>query len=225
MKKVRLLKVIQWSVIIIYSISYFLFLYPFIRTNTESFLTKKALAKDSTVRNYLTELKYQDESVSHALSGLSEVDSKLFYNDISEFSFSDPRILAMRKFLKDYGSPMYPYADVFIYEADKYGLDWRLVAAISGVESAFGNIIPPNSNNAWGWRGGPGGAWSIWPSWGEGIATVTRGLAIGYGTHLTPFQIESTYCPPCGENPAHPWANGVQSYMNQLNSYLNNLDN
>ncbi len=137
----------------------------------------------------------------------------------------DPRIIAMNKFLSSYHSPMAPYAETFITEADKYGLDWRLVASISGVESAFGNIIPTDTNNGWGWRGGPGGNWSQFATWGDGIKEVTRGLAEGYGITLTPFDIEPVYCPPCGRNPAHAWANGVTNFMNQLDYYLDNLEN
>ena len=136
----------------------------------------------------------------------------------------DSRIVGMKKFLVDYHSPMSPYAETFITEADRYGLDWRLVASISGVESAFGNLIPLGSNNGWGWRGGPNGAYSMFTSWNDGIKTVTRGLALGYGTTLTPFDIESTYCPPCGANPAHLWANGVTNFMNELQYYVDNLE-
>ncbi len=136
----------------------------------------------------------------------------------------DPRVLAMKKFLIDYHSPMYTYADIFVTEADKTGLDWRLVASISGVESAFGTLIPGNSNNGWGWRGGPGGAYSLFPTWKEGIQTVTRGLANGYGTSLTPYDIERAYCPPCYANAGHLWAGGVTRFMGELNYYLLNLD-
>lgn len=136
----------------------------------------------------------------------------------------DPRVVAMRKFLIDFHSPLYPYSDVFVETADKVELDWRLVASISGVESAFGNLIPYRSNNAWGWRGGPAGAYSNFTSWKEGIATVTTRLALGYGTTLTPFDIEPTYCPPCGRNPQHAWANGVTRFMNELDYYLENLE-
>ena len=136
----------------------------------------------------------------------------------------DPRIIAMNKFLINYNSPMASYAESFIVEADKYGLDWRLVASISGVESAFGNITPTDTNNGWGWRGGPGGDWSQFETWADGIAEVTRGLGEGYGIHMTPFDIEPIYCPPCGRNPEHAWANGVTRFMNQLDYYLDNLE-
>ncbi|GAB4158208.1 MAG: hypothetical protein Fur003_1990 [Candidatus Dojkabacteria bacterium] len=136
---------------------------------------------------------------------------------------TDPRVLAMRKFLIDYQSPMYKSAETFIIEADKTGLDWRLVAAISGVESAFGTITPSGSFNAWGWKGDPTREWSYFGTWDKGIAVVTEGLARGYGTNLTPRQIEPIYCPPCGQNPQHAWASGVTRFMNELDYYAANL--
>lgn len=145
----------------------------------------------------------------------------------TKFFTIDARVVAMNKFLTDYHSPMAQYAESFITEADKYGLDWRLVASISGVESAFGNLIPANSHNGWGWRGINKNAagWSMFATWPDGIKEITRGLAQGYGTDLTPFDIEPTYCPPCAQGSAHAWANGVTRFMNELDYYVDNLDN
>ncbi len=167
---------------------------------------------------------------------LSRISDPVIFDDISVLSTnyqstagtqiisSDPRIVAMRQFLIDYHSPLYPYAEVFVVEADKVGLDWRLVASISGVESAFGNLIPYKSNNAWGWKGDPTRDWSYFTSWKVAISTVTERIAIGYGTDITPFTMEAIYCPPCGLNPAHAWANGVTKFMNELESYRQNLE-
>jgi hypothetical protein len=145
----------------------------------------------------------------------------------TKFLTLDTRILAMNKFLSDYQSPMANYADIFIIEADRHGLDWRLIASISGVESAFGNLIPRGTHNGWGWRGRNGNAdgWSIFESWEEAITHITERMALGYGTDLTPYDIESVYCPPCGETGLHLWANGVNRFMNELDYYVNNLDN
>ncbi len=132
---------------------------------------------------------------------------------------SDARQIALRQFLMDYNSPMYPYAHVFVEQADEYGLDWRLAAAISGVESAFGTI-PVRANNAWGWKGGDDGDFNPFETWDEGIETVTRRLALGYGVDMDPFEIEPIYCPPCGENPDSLWANGVVKFMNEIDMYL-----
>ncbi len=144
----------------------------------------------------------------------------------TKFFTIDPRVVALNKFLYDYHSPMTNNAETFIKEADKYGLDWRLLPSISGVESAFGNLIPAGTHNGWGWRGinGNDAGWSIFASWDDAIIHITQRLALGYGTDLTPYDIEPTYCPPCAANPAHAWANGVQRFMIQLQYYLDNLE-
>lgn len=209
---------------VVYTI-YFVFIAPWLNKLVSDILLDFSYTNEKTVISYLE--NYVDSSYSIAgtstFNQLTSVESDSTQS--TNFVFADPRIIAMRKFLSDYNSPMYPYADVFIYEADKTGLDWRLVASISGVESAFGKVIPRGTNNAWGWKGGPGGTWSSFPTWREGITTITNGLAYGYGTNLTPSQIEPTYCPPCGQEAGHPWANGVTKYMNDLTYYLNNLEN
>lgn len=164
-------------------------------------------------------------SASSTLYNLNLSDSKLrgTLGGDGIFVTSDPRVIALRQFLIDYNSPMYPYAEVFIKEADRHGLDWRLLVAISGVESAFGNIIPHGSYNAWGWKGDPTRDWSYFSSWSHAIQVITEGLATGYGTTLTPFQIEPTYCPPCGRTPGHPWANGVTRYMDEMEYYVDHI--
>jgi hypothetical protein len=118
---------------------------------------------------------------------------------------------------------MAPYSELIVESADEVGLDWRLVVAISCVESACGRIIPYNSYNAWGWRGGPGGDYSIFESWNESIPYITTRIAVGYGTDIDIFDMEPTYCPPCGQNPQHAWANGVIGYMEELSNYRQNL--
>ncbi len=212
-------------------ITFFLFymfiLSPHIELLFKGWLLESVRNNKNVTLNYLSPLytheiyrsTYDINTVVNA-DMLKKVDSK------TRIQTEDTRTIAMQKFLFNYNSPMYPSAKTFITEADRYGLDWRLVASISGVESAFGNLIPRGTSNAWGWRGinrNPEG-WSQFGTWDAGIAEVTRGLAQGYGIHLTPFQIESAYCPPCGLNPAHVWANGVSRYMRELKYYNDNLN-
>lgn len=93
----------------------------------------------------------------------------------------DDRASRLRAYLETYNSPLTDQADAFVAEADKNNLDWKLVAAIAGVESTFGKQIPSGSYNAWGW-GIPTGAQSGigFANWEEGIATVSEGLAKNY---------------------------------------------
>src|SRR5215204_5196260 len=55
----------------------------------------------------------------------------------------DTRAEVLSKFLEARNSPLAPYAKSFVEEADRNNLDWKLVAAISGNESQFGELIPP----------------------------------------------------------------------------------
>src|SRR5690349_15718779 len=63
----------------------------------------------------------------------------------------DFRVIALARYLESVDSPLAPHAELFIKEADRNNLDWRLVPAIAGLESSFGKHIPSDSYNAWGW--------------------------------------------------------------------------
>jgi hypothetical protein len=215
-----------FSVFILF-ILYTIFVSPFIEPYIEdSFFS---IVRDIKIEkfNYLTPVyaTYDTDSkyslsVINGQNALEEISSR------TKYYVKDPRVLAMSEFLTDYNSPMQPYAETFVVEADKYGLDWRLVASISGVESAFGHLIPNGSHNGWGWRGIQANeeGWSFFTDWDQAITHITERIALGYGINITPFSMEATYCPPCGRNPAHAWANGVSRYMNELEYYLNNLE-
>lgn len=138
-------------------------------------------------------------------------------------TLQSPRILALKIYLSRHGSPMAKYADILVEEADKNDQDWRIITAIAGVESAFGTITPYQSYNAWGWRGGPGGDFSKFKDWPSAIAYVTRQFTKGYGINPDPYAIESTYCPPCGRNPQHAWAQGVTRFKNEITQVYNQL--
>lgn len=91
----------------------------------------------------------------------------------------DHRAQILRDYLNAHNSPLAPYAENFVAEADKNNLDWRLVAAISGLESSFGVHIPPDSYNGWGF-GVYGDNVRKFGSWDEGIAVVSKSLRYDY---------------------------------------------
>lgn len=215
------------SLFVLFSLIYFFLISPLIEDLISNSILNSVRENKDVTLNYLTPLYGQEIYTNeYTIDTLTSSDMTQKGSDKTNIQTEDTRVIAMQKFLFDYNSPMYPYSRTFITEADKYGLDWRLVASISGVESAFGNIIPKGTHNAWGWRGinkNPEG-WSQFESWNASIAEVTRGLAQGYGISLTPYQIEQYYCPPCWLNPAHAWANGVSRYMRELKYYADNLN-
>lgn len=219
--------IIKFSVFIIITIAYILYVSPYFEAKIKKVASEYINKKNTSIENILSEVGQNYNYDTTVFSGISNSSGMKMNTGYANISSTNPKIIAMRNFLLDYNSPMYPYASIFVNEAEKYGLDWRLVASISGVESAFGRITPQNTNNAWGWRAGRTATgertWSSWANWGDGIEAVTSGLANGYGTNLTPRQIEPTYCPPCAQDPNHPWSGGVSRYMRELDYYLNNL--
>jgi hypothetical protein len=121
----------------------------------------------------------------------------------------DYRVISLENFLEKYDSPLAPYSAYFIEVADKYDLDWRLVPAITGVESTFGKRIPYNSYNAYGWANG---AYSF-ESWDESIEVVSQTLKEKYIDKgaTTVNEISRIYAPP-----SSTWAGKVKYFMKKI---------
>lgn len=133
----------------------------------------------------------------------------------------DNRVQILREYLESYDSPLAPHAATFIQEADKHDLDWKLVPAITGLESYFGHMIPPYSNNGWGY-GVYGNNVRYFQSWDEGIEVVTKALKEEYIVNRgarNVYEIGSTYA-------ADPnWANKVVRFMNEIESFESHYKN
>lgn len=105
-------------------------------------------------------------------------------------------------------APLAGYADKFVEVANKYNLDYRLLPAISVMESSGGKVLF-RPYNAWGW--GKKG----FNSFEEGIETVGKGLSGYYARGKdTVEKIAPTYCPPNSTN----WAKNVRQFMNEIES-------
>jgi hypothetical protein len=112
----------------------------------------------------------------------------------------------IRRYLAGRNAPLAGYAEEFVRAADHYGIDYRLIAAISVIESNGGrkNFKP---YNAWGWGK------MTFENWEQGIWTVSKGLAGYYSRGLTtPKLIATYYCPPNAVN----WANKVSYVMYEM---------
>lgn len=121
----------------------------------------------------------------------------------------DVRVIKLEKFLAKYNSPLTPYADVFLRSADRHNIDWRLVPAITGVESTFGKRIPYNSYNAYGWANGD----YRFESWESSIEHVTKTLREKYYNKGadTIDKIARRYAPP-----STTWGKNVKFFMNKI---------
>lgn len=150
-------------------------------------------------------------TTSHA-SEISQ--SSAYITDIQIFiEEKDERSLKLSQFLKSHNSPLVPYADLFIKKAEEYDLsDWKLVPAISGVESTFGKHIPKNSFNAWGWANG---AYSF-SSWENAIDEVTKTISQKYIARGldTPEKMSPVYAPP-----STTWAGKVRFFMKKMDDF------
>jgi len=132
----------------------------------------------------------------------------------------DNRAAILRSYLEQYNSPLADHAETFIKESDANNIDWKMVAAISGVESTFGAAIPPYSYNAWGYNV-YGTNVRRFASWDDGITVVSTDLRQIYmnqrgATNI--YQIGATYA-------ASPtWASRVQGYMDDIDQYATRVD-
>lgn len=128
---------------------------------------------------------------------------------ITSDSRYDFREKTLKEYLISHNSPMANYANDFIYFADKYDLDWRLVPAIAGVESTFGKRIPVNSYNAYGWNNGK----YSFESWTDSIEVVSKALRENYydkgATSID--RIARRYAPP-----SNTWNWKVKYFMTEI---------
>lgn len=91
----------------------------------------------------------------------------------------DPRVIQMNQVLLKYNSPMVGHEAELIAIAEKYKLDWTLMAAIAGTESSFGRRMPYQCLNPYGW--GVGGVNKLcFKSFPDAAEAVASGLAKKY---------------------------------------------
>lgn len=135
-----------------------------------------------------------------------------------EVKVLDPRAVILRDYLARYNSPLQDNAQDFIDASDQYGVDWKLVPAISGVESTFGQNSAGGYND-WGW-GVYGNQAIYFKSQREAIFTVTAGLKQNYIDKgmIDPYQINYVYA-------ASPfWGGKVAYFMEDLDKFSQNYN-
>lgn len=123
---------------------------------------------------------------------------------------------ALTKFFEKYNSPLKDNVDTFIEEADKFGIDYRIIPSISCMESTCGKFLIKNSYNPFGW-GIYGDNAIHFNNYDEAIRTVATGLNKGYFAkgYDTVEEIAPIYTPPNSTN----WKNGVSFFMNEISKF------
>lgn len=118
------------------------------------------------------------------------------------------KVEEVRNFMEKRNAPLKANAEDFVRAAEIYKIDYRLLPAISIVESSGGRRLF-RQYNPFGW--GKSG----YPSFKAAIYDVSRGMSRYYAAGLkTPSAIGKRY------NPVTPkqWASKVQGLMNQMSA-------
>lgn len=130
-----------------------------------------------------------------------------------EIQVSDARAEIIKEYLLKYNSPLVPFADYIVKNADEFKIDYRLTTAIAQQESNLCRVIPPETYNCWGWGIHSEGTLGF-SSFEEGIRLVTKGLYQNYislGLD-TPEKIMSKYTPLSNGS----WAKGVEEFLSEM---------
>ncbi|HEV2339246.1 MAG TPA: hypothetical protein VGT05_00590 [Patescibacteria group bacterium] len=125
---------------------------------------------------------------------------------------SDARVGKVLNFLQTYDSPLIPYANLIVTDADRYGIDYRLPVAIAMQESLLCRREISGTHNCWGF-GIYGGKVTKFSSYQEAIDTITRYFAKKKDNGMnTVEQIGNIYNPTDFNN----WKANVSSFMSLL---------
>lgn len=127
-----------------------------------------------------------------------------------EHQKSDIRVVALENIFKKYNSPLVTQAQTYVKYADKYNVDWKLLPAISGLESSFGVYLLPETHNAYGW----GGGYIYFKDWEDGIDTINKSLREDY---MDKWKAKNVWeiGPIYAESPT--WSVRVDNFMNEIN--------
>jgi hypothetical protein len=164
----------------------------------------------STPVNYVEANQIEEIGMLSSATSI-EMEEKLSAQEIAVYHVPtyvpDPvQVEQIRRYLSNRNAPLADYAQEFVMAADHYGIDYRIVAAISVMESNGGRkTFRPY--NAWGWGK------MTFESWEQGIWTVSKGIAGYYSRGLTtPKLMAPYYCPPNAES----WGNKVSFVMYEM---------
>jgi hypothetical protein len=159
---------------------------------------KKTLAATEALLSQIDHARFNADKTSAPL---------VLGNYEASFETGDARAANLKAFFRGLNSDLFAYADYIVQISDKYGLDYRLIPAISVQESTACKYIPPGSFNCWGW-GIYGDKVTKFSSYEEAIETVAKGLRTEYADDglKTPEEIMKRYNP---SSPGGAWAKGV----------------
>ena len=172
-----------------------------------------------TVKNNLAETNTQIISPLGDISSYSVASSANTSMVLgSQVIAGDARGKLLSDFLNQYQSPLAPYANLIVDEADKNGIDFRLIVAIAMCESNLGKHIPKNSNNPFGAGVYTGQQTGInFESWKQAIEWESRYIKERYADRgfRTLKEIGAVYAPPSVLT-GYSWSSCVGTFQNSI---------
>lgn len=147
---------------------------------------------------------------SFASENIARSSARLSVQNKSQIGALDARVQALKKIFQKYNSPLVDKAESFVKYADEYGVDWKLLPSISGLESSFGVYLMPGSYNAYGWGGGH----IYFESWDDGIKTINRTLRENY---MDKWGAEDVWSIGPIYAESKTWSVRVNSFMQEIN--------
>lgn len=128
----------------------------------------------------------------------------------------DVRIVALTRFFQDIHSPLRDYAEILVYQADVWGLDYALIPAISMQESGGCKRIPPDSYNCWGF-GIYGTRITRFASYEEAITRIAKTIKEAYVKKgLTNATLVEDLWTPQSKG---QWSYSVNYYIGKIKEY------
>lgn len=124
----------------------------------------------------------------------------------------DARVEILENFFKKYNSELLPFAQDVVINADKFGIDYKLLPAIAMQESNLCKKAPSQWHNCWGF-GIYTNKITTFENYSDAISTISKSLRDYKDKGLvTPDQIMTKYTPGSKGS----WASGVSHFMAEL---------
>jgi hypothetical protein len=136
----------------------------------------------------------------------------------SQVIAGDARGKLLSDFLIQHDSPLAPYANLIVDEADKNGIDFRLIVAIGMCESNLGKHIPKGSYNPFGAGVYTGQQTGInFDNWDKAIIWESRYIKERYADRgfRTLKEIGAVYAPPSVLT-GYSWSTCVETFQKSI---------
>jgi len=157
----------------------------------------------------------QTDKILGATTGGSFGDLPLTKNVIaSVIRAENSTPIIIENYLRRYNSPLLPYKNKILEEADNHKVKPQLILAIAQQESNLGKKSPDSCFNAWGWAIHEKGT-LCFNDWNEAIETVTSGIATGYcakGLCEDPCEMMKKYTPSSNGS----WCLAIKQFLHEM---------